>query len=101
MHLLILQLSDIHIRDASDPILGRSVAILDAIKTLDFDLDCVLLALTGDIAFSGIDAQYECATTFLNEITSQLPQKLESATIPIWIAAIPGNHDCALTGHTT
>lgn len=51
MHLLILHLSDLHIHHNSDPVLGRSAALVDAVKTVDLDIDCVLLAVTGDIAF--------------------------------------------------
>jgi len=41
MKVLLLQLSDIHIDTAEDPVLGRAIKIADAVKNLEPNVDGV------------------------------------------------------------
>ncbi len=88
----ILHLSDIHFKkslDADDQIFRRDVQerLVEAVGKHFRDIGPVdMVAVTGDIAFSGTETQYHEAEKFLNRIKSLLPDKTP-------ILAVPGNHD--------
>ncbi|QWT45001.1 STAND family AAA ATPase [Azospira inquinata] len=91
MNLLILHLSDIHIKDESDAILKRGNAIgRTAFKDIPL-VDAVAIALTGDIAFSGNATEYNLARTFVSDIVKSIKTQSD---IPIHVLMSPGNHDC-------
>lgn len=91
MSLLLLHLSDIHIKSASDTILSRGQAIARAtFKDLHF-ADSVVILITGDIAHSGKQHEYELARQLLGDIENTLRSERD---IPIYIICCPGNHDC-------
>ena len=96
MSLLLLHLSDIHIRGSLDPILQRSDLIAKAVKDLDFALDQCVVVVSGDIANSGGDTEYMAAHEFLQSLVSSLREGLGLATPPP-VLVVPGNHDCELT----
>jgi len=50
------------------------------------------VALTGDVAFSGRDDEYEIAAEFLKELQDQLRSRLPDSECEMLI--VPGNHDC-------
>jgi hypothetical protein len=89
MKIAIIHLSDIHIRYSTDPILSRAVHIASAVKSMAPNPDVYLLAVTGDIAFSGGIEQYGLARKFLEEIKS----RISSAGKPVFHFFVPGNHD--------
>ena len=60
MKLVIVQLSDIHIKTADDLILQKAHKIVSAIKSVEPTATAFLLAVTGDIAYSGIKEQHCC-----------------------------------------
>lgn len=90
MKICIAQLSDIHIKSETDSIIDRAEAIGAAIAAASESADAVVLAFTGDIAFSGIDAQYESALKFVNVIKGRLGND-------VYEFYIPGNHDLDFT----
>jgi metallophosphoesterase superfamily enzyme len=96
--ILLLQVSDIHLKGEEDPILQRAGAIVDAVKNLDYRLDAAIIVMSGDLAYSGEETQYWSGWSFLEEIRSKLSESLQknpgSNPIPVQIVAIPGNHDC-------
>lgn len=92
MKILLLQLSDIHIRQSTDPILGRAQKIVDAIKGVEPSIDCAVCILSGDIVYSGTSDQFELALSFIAELKSQLDGALPRT--PLHFVAVPGNHDC-------
>lgn len=58
------------------------------------DADACLIAITGDIAFSGDAAQYtEVRCKLIEPIVRRL--QLETGR-PVYLASTPGNHDCVL-----
>jgi predicted MPP superfamily phosphohydrolase len=93
MRLLVLQLSDIHIANESDAVLPRARKIVEAIRNVDYELDLCVVAITGDIAFSGSEDEYVLALEFLGALTSQLRTDLNQ-TPPVKVVMVPGNHDC-------
>lgn len=94
MKILILHLSDIHIKNEHDPAL--KLGDLIAKKSIEPALNCdlILLAITGDISYSGTKQQFQIATTFINEIKTSIES---SSKTPVNVFCCPGNHDCDLS----
>lgn len=61
MTVVVLHLSDIHIYDARDSILGRGPQIASAVQRHLRDCAKLLIILSGDIAQSGQAAEYALA----------------------------------------
>jgi predicted MPP superfamily phosphohydrolase len=93
MKLCVLHLSDIHFHPTGNPVFGRAAAIASSAFSAARSADACLIAVTGDIAFSGSSKEYEVALSFFNEI--KLAISTETAR-PVYIILVPGNHDCAL-----
>ncbi|MFP6849090.1 MAG: metallophosphoesterase [Pseudomonas sp.] len=97
MKLGILHLSDIHIKNKEDKVLGKAAQIAAACYNTAKESDLTLITITGDIAYSGSKEQYELAETLLKEIQSYILD--ESGKSPE-IIVTPGNHDCILIPET-
>lgn len=92
--LTILHLSDIHVRSPKDGCLNKAEAIAIACYPMARNADAVLIAITGDIAFSGAVAEYEL---FRALMIIPLVNALEKETgRPVYVSMAPGNHDCVL-----
>ena len=93
MKILILHLSDIHIRakKESNHILARAGAIAATLNEYP-SCDIILIAISGDIAFSGKSEEFETAKTFFASLSEGITRNLGSK--PIHFAIVPGNHDC-------
>lgn len=91
MTVLVLHLSDIHIRTSSDLILERSSEIAACAYSALPSASHVFIVLSGDIAYSGEDAQYELAALFLEKIKEVL---IKESKVPVTFVIAPGNHDC-------
>src|SRR4051812_48924219 len=89
--LLILQLSDIHIKNEKEAVLERSSQIARAAQSLNSESKCCILVLSGDISYSGTQAEYLIAETFLQDLKSNLKGHFNQ----IEIVVVPGNHDCS------
>jgi predicted MPP superfamily phosphohydrolase len=87
MKICIAHLSDIHFKTTDDVVFDRASKIAEAINATSLNPDALLLAFTGDIAFSGKTSQYEIAAEFISQIRKRcsFPQVFEFY--------IPGNHD--------
>jgi len=92
MKLLLLHLSDIHIKSEGDFILKRADRIADAMAGLDTGIAGCIVIVTGDIAFSGQADQYVLADQFLNQLKTYLIKTVEVSEVHIIL--VPGNHDC-------
>jgi 3',5'-cyclic AMP phosphodiesterase CpdA len=97
MKLLILHLSDIHIRSQRDAILSKAPEIVAATASRAFDVEHIFVALTGDIAFSGASAEYVAANEFLTTLKTELCRE---SRLPVDIVLTPGNHDCDFRSET-
>lgn len=91
MSALLLHLSDIHIKTPKDPILKRGADIAACVYSYLPSVSHVFIVVSGDVAFSGEDSQYDLATDFLKGVQAAIQQ--ESA-IPVSFVIAPGNHDC-------
>ncbi len=96
MELLIVHLTDIHIRDDADfDVLSERIgsiggAICNHITAPDETK--VLFCVTGDFVFSGKDDQYAAIGMILEDIYSLIKSRFSQVDIcPVFV---PGNHDC-------
>ena len=91
MKILILHLSDIHISESNNLILSRAKYISSCINEHLSNTSALFLVVSGDIAFSGKNTEYELAQKFLDEIISLIRKEKD---ISISVIMVPGNHDC-------
>src|ERR1041385_4521010 len=96
MKLLLIQLSDIHVKNENDPILLRNKKIYEAIRNLDYEVEGCVIIISGDIAYSGKEEQYIAAIDFISSLEKQCSEYWKG--VDIKIVALPGNHDCDFTG---
>lgn len=94
MKVLIVHLSDIHFKQENNVISERITQIRQAVQGSAIDYDACLIAMSGDVAWSGGIAEYDVADRFFSELKDQLSAARPQA--PVWETFIPGNHDCAL-----
>jgi predicted MPP superfamily phosphohydrolase len=94
MKILIIHLSDIHLSDSTKRLNDRASKIVDAVKNIETEIGQVIFAITGDVAFSGKESEYEIAANFLDELRNQAKIKICS---DIKFVIVPGNHDCQFT----
>ncbi len=91
MRLSVVHFSDIHIKDYGDKILKRIDSLKAAVTSLLPSNGIVVIAISGDIAFSGKKEQYEIANNILSEITEYIENEKKSQ---VNVVCVPGNHDC-------
>lgn len=92
---LIVQISDLHFKESDSIVFERAQKIASAFNFIGKDVSLILVAVTGDIAFSGNATQYLVAKEFfllLKHGFEKLPHKPTVRFI-----AVPGNHDCELS----
>jgi len=98
MRLVILHLSDIHIKNETDQILTQDLPIAKTLYKHISNNDQVVVLISGDIAFSGQRKQYDLATTFLENIKKHINKE---RTVSISFIMCPGNHDCDFSKNPT
>lgn len=91
MKLLVMHLSDIHIRDRSDAIFAKKDRMMKAILSEAVGINEAFVVISGDIAFSGAEEEYTVATELLDGIEKDIRKQFSNP--PKWVM-IPGNHDC-------
>ncbi|MBD2222738.1 metallophosphoesterase [Calothrix sp. FACHB-1219] len=91
MTVLVLHLSDIHIRGDKDPILKQGERIAACTFSALPEASAVFVAVTGDIAYSGQPAQYEAATKLFDAVRASIWNEKD---VPVHFVMAPGNHDC-------
>ena len=94
MKVLILHLSDFHLRNQTNIASDRLRLVPQAVASVELDPKAVVVAVSGDIAFSGSEAEYAIAKTDLTELLDSL--KARFAGVDVHFLAVPGNHDCDL-----
>lgn len=96
MELIIVHLTDIHIRDDADfDVLSERIGSIGGAicnHITEPDETKVLFCVTGDFAFSGKDNQYAAIGMILEEIYELIKGRFSQVDIcPVFV---PGNHDC-------
>lgn len=96
MELVMVQLTDIHIRDEADlDVLSERIGSLGGAichHITDPDITAVFFCITGDLAFSGQEDQYAAFELILEEIYLLIKRRFPQ--IGIYTIFVPGNHDC-------
>ncbi|MGH9960004.1 MAG: hypothetical protein ACREBC_23255 [Pyrinomonadaceae bacterium] len=72
MKLTILHISDMHIRSSSDLVLSRAKDIASASYSVARESDGCFVVVTGDVAWSGKELEYEAAERFLTGIKNAI-----------------------------
>jgi UDP-2,3-diacylglucosamine pyrophosphatase LpxH len=98
MKLLLLHLSDIHIKGSTDRILKFSTEIAAATVPHLMDLSAVFIVVSGDIAYSGLQQEYLAAHSFLDAIRDSIRAETDAV---VYYILVPGNHDCDFSGDQT
>lgn len=93
MSLAILHLSDTHFRSKQDKALTLPSVIAQSCAEKARRAEILILALTGDIAYSGSSEEYKVAREFIEDIKSQFT--LLGCVVHA-VVMVPGNHDCVL-----
>lgn len=92
MRLIIVHLSDIHFRhdqeNACFKLLDQQVAAIRSVANHAYG---IFIAITGDIAFSGHQRQYEIALDYLTRLCDAV--RIHTNITPR-VVLVPGNHDC-------
>ncbi|HXP79015.1 MAG TPA: metallophosphoesterase [Verrucomicrobiae bacterium] len=92
MNLAIIQISDIHISNKDNSILNKARAIKAAVQPLISSESALLLACSGDVAYSGTKQEYDVAKIFMADLATNLAQ-IQNAHF-LGTVIVPGNHDC-------
>lgn len=92
MRVILLHLSDIHVRCGANPIIARVKNIANALNICT-DEECVcFLVISGDIADSGDSKEYEIAYKFISDLLQEI--SLNNKISQVYPILVPGNHDC-------
>ncbi|MGA9471556.1 MAG: metallophosphoesterase [Terriglobales bacterium] len=88
----ILHLSDIHLLRGANPALERVDHIKGALQSEGHDVTDLLLVVSGDVAFSGKQAEYSHGMDMIAELEESLRSVKGIAFLGTVV--VPGNHDC-------
>lgn len=91
MAIVVLHLSDIHIRSKRDWILDKAQKIASCTYASLHDASVVFIVVSGDIAYSGKSDEYDAAKSFFKEIRDAISVDRD---VPVHLVVAPGNHDC-------
>lgn len=93
MSFIIVHLTDLHMKDSvdSNPMLVKVNRVCSALNGTVKKDDIVLLAFTGDLAFSGKESEYNNCEHFISSITEYICAQKKAK---VHVAFVPGNHDC-------
>lgn len=89
---MIIQVSDIHLKNQGNVAAERIGDIAKAVANVEVELQAAVIALAGDVAYSGAADEYAVARTCVTTLKAQLEAKLRS--VPVFVLGTPGNHDC-------
>lgn len=97
MNIGMVHISDIHLKSNQENSIKKKVERLyDAISSEIYDLEEIFLLITGDIAFSGKEKEFDIGFDLISGIIENLEQKFNKR---INVLSIPGNHDCDFSGN--
>jgi Calcineurin-like phosphoesterase len=92
MQILLIHLSDIHVKTGREGVLSRAAKIKDACHAVAPNASACVIVVSGDIAHSGLQEQYDAAYSFLTQLRDDLLALPSVESVEF--VAVPGNHDC-------
>ncbi len=98
MNISIIHLSDFHLKESQNEIANKIDNISNAIKEFVMESEFLIIAVTGDIAYSGKSGEYKVAGSFLSNLSLNI--KKHNPHLNIEYVIVPGNHDCNIELHT-
>src|SRR4051794_6112145 len=96
MKLLIVHLSDIHLRVSQNVATVKLPFVSKALQNEEVQLAGVVVVVSGDVAYSGSADEYKVAIECLRQLREELRQTTKVAAIDF--VFVPGNHDCNFKG---
>ena len=96
MKTLVLHISDIHIKNQKNTASDRLKLVPQAVRNGEVDVTSVIVIVSGDVAYSGTEAEYAIAKVDWETLVGSLKGEFPNASISF--LATPGNHDCVLKG---
>lgn len=94
MQVVILHLSDLHIKGGVSALRGRSKAVVGSLREHCLEASCCVIALTGDVAWSGEPEEYRLALDYLKGLKQSIAG-LGKDGLEVPVVVVPGNHDCS------
>src|ERR1700752_3803142 len=96
----VIHISDIHIKSnyGDNPILKKQDKIFESVRNVLAGSNAIVIAVTGDIAFSGKKEEYALAKDFFSGLVNKIK---EYTKVETHIGFIPGNHDCNFSDDQT
>lgn len=91
MKITLVHLSDFHFRCDKH---NHCLDFVDEISAAITSRLCgtiVIIVVTGDIAFSGIDSEYNISLNFFEDLQKKINERI--SVLPL-LVMVPGNHDC-------
>lgn len=95
MSVSVLHLSDIHLKHSDENFPKLADALASSIYEYTRESDSVIILVSGDIAFSGKESEYDIARKLLSDTAKKISNE---AGIPVDFVLVPGNHDCDFSG---
>ena len=93
MKVIILHLSDIHIKFGTNPVLTRVSSIANVLNICTYGEECTcFLVISGDIAYSGDSQEYKIAHKFIDDLLKEIC--INKNIKNVYPILVPGNHDC-------
>src|SRR5258708_20128132 len=92
LKVLIIQISDIHLKSHGNVAPERIRDVAKTVANVEIDLQAAIIALSGDVAYSGASDEYAVAKTCVAALKEELEDKLRN--VPVFVVGVPGNHDC-------
>src|SRR5947208_3491275 len=92
MKLLVVQLGDVHVTRNTPEISDRFQKIGNAVRDLEPDVSAIVIALTGDLTWSGTKEQFEAFRADFDACLKSVRNAFP--TVEVNVVGVPGNHDC-------
>lgn len=91
MDCAIIHLSDIHMQETNNSINDKLERLFEAIRNEIVNVNSIFIIISGDVAYSGKESEYDKAMYFLDKLKSNI---LSYTNCECNIVIVPGNHDC-------
>lgn len=99
INLLIIHLSDLHLKEGRNGAAERLPFVVPAVQNVDVELDEIVVVVSGDVAWSGKADEYAIAKKEFERLRSSLQTK--TGVEAVRFVFVPGNHDCNFSQDTS